>query len=61
MINQVQNPYTRSDFHGRYVRLLYRSKKVPIGRALSYNVIRSTLLDMCVHTVEFEAKAREEL
>ena len=41
--------------------ILYKAKKVPTERALSYNIFKSSLLDMTASTVDTDVKSREEL
>jgi hypothetical protein len=61
LINKVHNSYSKESLRSRYVRLLYNAKKVPTDRAISYNVFKQMLKDLCDTTVECEVKAREEL
>lgn len=39
MIKQIQNQYTFTSVHDRFVKNLYQAKKTPNDRASSYSVL----------------------
>lgn len=61
LIVHVPNPYSKSSFNERYMKLLSQARKVPIEKAQSFSVLRSMLLSFSELTIDFEQKARDEL
>lgn len=58
---RVQNKYSRQTLKDRYVLLQSKARKVPIDRAMSYQVFKKMLLDLSESAVDLEAKVRDEL
>lgn len=43
MIKQIQNQYTFTSVHDRFVKNLYQAKKTPNDRASSYSVLQEAI------------------
>ena len=57
----MANKYSRQTLKDRFVLLQAKARKVPVDRAMSYQVFKKTLLELSESVVELETRGREEL
>jgi hypothetical protein len=60
-ITTVKNEYTRRNLRDRFIKLLYNAKRIPIDRALSFNVIKAQTCMLTESLVEHCEKTRTAL
>ena len=61
LITRISSPYTKEILQNKYVDLFYRSKKTPISKAMSYDVFKAFVKNMCEDVVEIDEKFRKEM